>query len=189
MSENPLNRRQFYRINCQAQVQYKTFNNDDKQLARDYFDHGPSFYLLEQLITMDIENNRLLAKITNNDRSTGNYLKFINKKIETIASLVVAQNHQQLKIQHIEISEGGCTIHTSEHYPQNQTLAVSVLLLPQHIGICCYAQVIECTELKQGFKTTLSFDGLSDGTQDMIARLVLQHQAEDRRRQQNKDLQ
>lgn len=154
--------------------------------AESHFDNSEVFALMRELRSVDHENNNLLRVLAEHNRELGLYLKGINRKIELVASALAAID----QVQHgqnpdsVSISENSIAFVARAPLAVGATVALELVLLPQHIGLALYGEVVANRD-EEPARTVVSFLRLRDSDRQVLARHVLQVQIAARRQNQD----
>lgn len=153
------------------------------------FEEDPSYSLMNELQTIDHDNNKYLRGIAELNSEIEAYLKGLNKKIDLIAAKMVESEQQapdQKKIT-ISISEGGLSFISPKEFAHDSHLALQLTFLPTQHVLILFCKVINCTKVANGYNVALSFVNLSDSDRQYIAKHLMQLQMAERRQQNNED--
>ena len=171
-------KRDFYRIEDQLALDYRIIGGPD--LAEAQFG-SPQFQMLSELQVLEQESQHLLRQIGERDRSLGGYLKIMNKRIELIARTLVNQaaDTPTSKLS-VTLSEGGMSFTASEPLEPESWLALRLVLQPTPLGLVVPARVLRCDPAQEaGWTVGVSFEALSDPERQLLARHILQKQAQE----------
>ncbi|MBC2657226.1 PilZ domain-containing protein [Pseudomonas sp. MSSRFD41] len=182
-------RREYYRIEDTIALEISPLSAHDAASKEVLQDESVLFNLLSELHLSEFESQHLLRQVSERDRTLASYLKAMNKRIDLLGQ-VVAQTVQGKfgEPQRVILSEGGIEFSHHQCYPSGSQLAVKLLLMPQALGLLLRAKVTHCEP--QGFGTFeigTEFEALTDSQRQLLARYILQKQAQQRRqaREQN----
>lgn len=145
-----------------------------------------SVALMQQIRQIEYDGSQLLHSVGEQNRALEGYLKNINRRLELLASHLCGSDRQQA-LQEVGISEAGLDFHCLQQLAKGQLLALQIMLPPNNIGICLYAEVQHCESQQAGYFTGLKFVELDDPERQQLAKFILQQQAAQRRLQQNSD--
>lgn len=172
-------KRDFYRIEDLLALDYRVIGGPD--LADAQFG-SPQFHMLSELQVLEQESQHLLRQIGERDRSLASYLKIVNKRIELIARTLVSQaadtpTHKLL----VTLSEGGMSFAATEPLAPETWLALRLVLMPSPLGLVIPARVLRCDPAESTGNWTIgvSFEALSDPERQLLARHILQKQAQE----------
>jgi len=172
------NRRQYFRIEDKASVEIATLPKDHS--AAEFFDLNPEFGLISEFQLLDIESKHLLRSITDKDKNLGQFLKVLNKKVDSL-SRIVASSHQTMpkdSIQNINLSEGGLAMHSKETYETGQTLAIKIILFPSYSGLLLEGKVLSYSNKNAPYELNIMFSDISEAHQQLIARHIMRIQSQ-----------
>jgi len=183
-------RRQFYRVADSIGLEYKLLDQAPTLDAtnEEPFAVSSRFKLLNELNRIDQESSVLLRHISDDDRNLARYLTSQNKKIDTIAKLIVSDEMANVPydVRNISLSEGGCSFINEEKLDMDQHIALKLFFFSSYLGMVLYGQVvdsqpIDICESNQLFKTYIEFSDMSGPDRQMLARYIIRRQAEQRR--------
>ncbi len=185
-------RRQFYRIEHQVAIEYKRVSEADvMDSARPYqFDVSPHFLLLSELQAMDTETGHLLRKIGEKQPEISAYLKLLDTKIDRIARSLVSEeltNTGSLRLQNINLSEGGLSFDCDDNLPLGQYMALKLVFPDSLLGLLLYATVQRNDTIDTGYQIGIEFIKMPESCRTLLARFILEAQARERQRQLNAD--
>lgn len=174
-------KRDFFRIRDQLALEVKSIEGPDLDgVAVD--DESPLFSLLSDLHMLDYESQHLLRQIGERDRALAQYLKIINKRVDLVGKALAIQLAGDLsEPQEVTLSEGGMSFCSAQPYPINSWLMLRVVLMPSPLGLVLAARVVHCDATEQSGEWALgvSFDNLGDAHRQLLARHILQKQAQE----------
>lgn len=131
---------------------------------------------------MDYESQHLLRHISERDRTLANYLKVMNKRIDLLGQVMVQSLLKEIgEPRKVSLSEGGVSFHHDRALPVGQLLVLRMVLLPQGFGLELRARVIHAQPHDDEFEIGTEFEALSDAQRQLLARHILQKQAQQRR--------
>jgi hypothetical protein len=185
-------RRQFYRIEHQVAIEYKRVPEGDIMTsARPYqFDVSPHFLLLSELQAMEADTGHLLRKIGEKQPEVSAYLKLLDEKLSRIAHSLVAEELKDtgsLRMHNINLSEGGLSFDCDDDLPLGQNLALKLVFPDNLLGLLLYATVQRNEPLERGHQIGIEFIKMPESCRALLARFILEAQAQERQRQLNAD--
>jgi len=172
------NRRQYFRVEDKASVEIAVLTENHS--AVEYFDLNPEFGLISEFQLLDVESKHLLRAITDRDKNLGQFLKVLNKKLDSL-SRVVAHGHQAMpkeSIQNVNLSEGGLAIHSEQPFKSGQRIAIKLILLPSFSGLVLEGNVLSCSKKNAPYELNIEFSGISEAHQQLIARHIMRIQSQ-----------
>jgi hypothetical protein len=176
-------RREYYRIDDTIALDF-TQLSDSSALATDVLhDASPVFNLLSDLHLLDFEAQHLLRQISERDRTLGNYLKVMNKRIDLLGQ-ALAQNllHHVGAPRQVSMSENGISFNNLQEIAIGSHLAIKMVLMPQALGLLLRGKVVNCRLRDDSqFEIGIEFEALTDAQRQLMARHILQRQALERR--------
>ncbi|MBV1915945.1 MAG: PilZ domain-containing protein [Pseudomonadales bacterium] len=188
-------RRKFYRITDAIGLEYKLIDHlpESDEEADVPFSVSGRFRLLNELTRIDQEGSILLRHISDEDRNLARYLGSQNKKIETIAKLIVSEEISRVPytVRTVSLSEGGCSFITEEQLDTDQNLALKLFFFSSYLGMILFGHVVESHSIGDEdsglFQTNVEFSELSGPDRQMLARYIIRRQAEKKRADTEED--
>ncbi len=178
-------RREYFRVSCDAEINISPFPTDtsvsgNEQDLKKLFAIQHTFTLRAELMELDVEANQILRQISDHDKNIGHFLRILNQKIELVSRILATSqaNNAQDLLTRINLSEGGISTHYSQRFEENTLVAVKVNLLPDHLGILakCIVKACQASEHSEGGQLNLEFVDLEANTQQIIARFLAREQ-------------
>lgn len=183
-----IDQRDFFRISDELALEYRLLDNLE-QLPQAFARQAPMFDLLTDLHTLEFESQHLLRQISERDRALAHYLKVVNKRIDLVGQALAMQLTEDLgETMTVTLSEGGISFHSKQPLQQDQLLALRLVLLPSPLCMLLAGRVIRCdlaTDKADHWLVALSFEQLADAQRQMLARHILQKQAQEIRAAKN----
>lgn len=177
----------YFTVTSLARIRYSTCTElmvNDK-LWPENLSKKPSLELLETLRNIEFETRPILKLIAESNLYVEQYFQSINKRIELIASYIAQSDEEQTQTQEILISEAAVsfTINQPSLLELNATMAIELVLLPNHIPLSLYGKISELKQIDScQAQITVHFYQLNDNDRQQLAKHVLQRQREDRRK-------
>jgi hypothetical protein len=145
-------------------------------------DASPLFNLLSELHLSEFESQHLLRQISERDRNLAAFLKSQNKRIDLLSQVIAITVLGQIgEPQPVIISEGGIDFQHPSPIAAGSRLSVKLVLMPQALGLLLRARVTHCDRKGEGFDVGTEFEHLTDAQRQLLARYILQKQAQERR--------
>jgi hypothetical protein len=181
-------RREYFRVEDQLILRYRVVPADAPlhSTAERHFDNSEIFELLRELRHIDQEHNNVLRTLAEQNRELGLYLKNMNRKIELVANALasVDQLQQGQKPQLASISESGLAFEAEPRLEVGATLALEMILLPQHTALALYGEVVMNRDQPPA-RSVVAFQRLRESDRQILARHILQVQIAAKRQHQN----
>ncbi len=184
-------RREYYRIDDMIALQIKPLSGPDAASKEVLLDDSPLFNLLSELHLSEFEAQHLLRQISEKDRSLAAFLKVQNKRLDLLSQVMARGLLNEVGApQPVILSEGGIDFQHPTPLPADTQLAVKLVLMPQALGLLLRARVTHCDPKGDGFDVGTEFESMTDAQRQLLARYILQKQAQERRlaREQSEDL-
>lgn len=172
-------RREYYRIEDRVALEILPAEDTGRQLS-------PLFELLGNLHQLELEAQPLLRQIADGDRALASYLRLQDRRIELIGQVLSHTVLQEMPPpQTVLLSEGGIQFAYPEPLPNDLTIHLKLLLLPESLGLLLSARILSCqSKTHDTYEVIASFESLSDVQRQLLARHILQRQAQERRQAQ-----
>lgn len=184
-------RREYYRIEDTIALEFHPLSGAEAQARDELHDPSPLFNLLGELHLLDYESQHLQRQISGRDRTLADYLKTINRRIDLLGQAMAHALLREIgEPRPVSLSEGGLRFVDSQPLAIGSHLALKIVLLPHCAGLLLRAQVNHCQALDGGrHEIGVVFTSLSDSQRQLLARHILQRQAQERRlaREQSAD--
>ncbi|VVO23873.1 PilZ domain-containing protein [Pseudomonas fluorescens] len=176
-------RREYYRIEDTIALEIRPLSAHETTGQEVLQDESTLFNLLSELHLSEFESQHLLRQISERDRTMAAYLKVLNKRIDLLGQVVAQTVLDKFEEpQHVVLSEGGIEFEYHLAYPPDSHLAIKLLLMPQALGLLLRAKVTNCEPEGFGtFKIGTEFESPTDAQRQLLARYILQKQAQERR--------
>ena len=176
-------RREYYRIDDTIALDFTLLAGAEALASDELHDPSPLFNLLSELHVMDFESQHLLRHISERDRTLASYLKVVNKRIDLLGQAMAQSLLRDIgPPKRVTLSEGGISFFHPQPVPTGSHLAMKMVLMPQALGLLLRAQVLHCNAQDDGqFEIGAEFEALTDAQRQLLARHILQRQAQERR--------
>ncbi|EJN21159.1 MULTISPECIES: PilZ domain-containing protein [Pseudomonas] len=181
-------RREYYRIEDAIALEIRPLSAPEAAGQEVLQDASPLFNLLSELHLSEFESQHLLRQISERDRTIAAFLKSQNKRIDLLSQVVALTVLGQIgEPQPVILSEGGIDFQHPTPIATGAHLSVKLVLMPQALGLLLRARVTHCDRKGEGYDVGTEFEYLSDAQRQLLARYILQRQAQERRlaREQN----
>ena len=185
---NDADRREYYRIEDMIALEITPLSALEAASGEVLQDASPLFNLLSELHLSEFESQHLLRQISERDRTLSSYLKTLNKRVELLSQIVAQTVLGKIgELQPVKLSEGGIEFHHPRACLAGSHLSLKLVLMPQALGLLLRARVIECLAQDDRFTIIAEFESITDTQRQLLARYILQKQAQARRlaREQN----
>ena len=175
-------RREYYRIEDMIALEITPLSALEAASSEVLQDESPLFNLLSELHLSEFESQHLLRQISERDRTLSSYLKTLNKRVELLSQIVAQTVLGQIgELQPVQLSEGGIEFQHPHPCLPDSHLAIKLVLMPQALGLLLRARVIDCQAQDAGYRVNTEFESLTDTQRQLLARYILQKQAQARR--------
>jgi len=175
-------RREYYRIEDMIALEIRPLSALEAAGQEVLQDASPLFNLLSELHLSEFESQHLLRQISERDRNLAAFLKSQNKRIDLLSQVIAITVLGQIgEPQPVIISEGGIDFQHPAPIPADARLSIKLVLMPQALGLLLRARVTHCDRKGEGFDVGTEFEHLTDAQRQLLARYILQRQAQERR--------
>ena len=175
-------RREYYRIEDTIALEIRPLSATEATGQEVLQDASPLFNLLSELHLSEFESQHLLRQISERDRTIATFLKSQNKRIDLLSQVIAITVLGQIgEPQPVIISEGGIDFQHPTPIATGAHLSVKLVLMPQALGLLLRARVTHCDRKGDGYDIGTEFQYLSDAQRQLLARYILQRQAQERR--------
>lgn len=181
-------RREYYRIEDTIALEIRPLSALEAAGQEVLQDASPLFNLLSELHLSEFESQHLLRQISERDRTIAAFLKSQNKRIDLLSQVIAITVLGQIgEPQPVVISEGGLVFQNPLPIAAGAHLSIKMVLMPQALGLLLRARVVHCDRRDGGYDVGTEFEHLTDAQRQLLARHILQKQAQERRlaREQN----
>src|SRR5690349_858936 len=175
-------RREYYRIEDMIALEIRPLSALEAAGQEVLQDASPLFNLLSELHLSEFESQHLLRQISERDRNLAAFLKSQNKRIDLLSQVIAITVLGQIgEPQPVIISEGGIDFQHPTPIATGAHLSVKLVLMPQALGLLLRARVTHCDPKGDGYDVGTEFEHLTDAQRQLLARHILQKQAQERR--------
>ncbi|MDH4872625.1 PilZ domain-containing protein [Pseudomonas sp. BN515] len=176
-------RREYYRIEDTIALEFHPLKQGETADASGADSASQLFSLLSELHLMDFESQHLLRHIHERDRTLAGYLKVINKRIDLLGQALAQSLLRDIgPARQVTLSEGGISFSSAQPLEPGTHLAIKMVLMPQALGMLLRAVVVHSRPREDGqFEIGTEFEALTDAQRQLLARHILQKQAQQRR--------
>ncbi|MDB6051688.1 MAG: pilus assembly protein PilZ [Pseudomonas sp.] len=176
-------RREYYRIEDTIALEINHLSGPGSAHQAPSQESSTLFNLLSELHVSEFESQHLLRQLGDKDRVLSSFLRALSKRIDLLGQVVA---HTALgKIgepQQVVLSEGGVQFHHPLPIPADTRLSIKMVLLPEALGLMMNAKVTHCDAREIGnYEIGTEFENLLDAQRQLLARHILQRQAQQRR--------
>ena len=175
-------RREYYRIEDMIALEITPLAAAEAASGEVLQDASPLFNLLSELHLSEFESQHLLRQISERDRTLSSYLKTLNKRVELLSQIVAQTVLGKIgELQPVQLSEGGIEFEHPQPCATGSHLSIKLVLMPQPLGLLLRARVVDCQAKAGGYRINTEFESLTDTQRQLLARYILQKQAQARR--------
>jgi c-di-GMP-binding flagellar brake protein YcgR len=185
---NDADRREYYRIEDTIALEITPLSPPEAASGEVLQDASPLFNLLTELHLSEFESQHLLRQISERDRTLSSYLKTLNKRVDLLSQIVAQTVLGEIgELQPVTLSEGGIEFQYPQPCPAGSHLSVKLVLMPQALGLLLRARVVNCQAQDDHYTIDTEFESITDAQRQLLARYILQKQAQARRLAREQD--
>lgn len=172
-------RREYYRIEDTLALEFRPAGAVEDGLESE--PGATLFSLLSDLHLMDYESQHLLRHISERDRTLANYLKVMNKRIDLLGQVMVQSLLKEIgEPRKVSLSEGESASATTAHC-RSASCSSCAWSCCRRVRPRTAGRVIHAQPHDDEFEIGTEFEALSDAQRQLLARHILQKQAQQRR--------
>lgn len=184
---NDSERREYFRIDDEIYLEYETiddkeFNDAPTTLANL---HNSSFTLSAEFATLNNSIHPLLNNIKQIHPDIGEYLEFINHKVDSLNQLLLEKEtaFDEDKVITANLSASGISFESDKPFEIATPLKLEIVLLPEKVGILIYGRVVAIKEIKASDNRHISihFDHIRPEDRELMIKHNLNKQMADLR--------
>lgn len=184
---NDSERREYFRIDDDVYLEYKTiddneFNDAPATLANL---NNSSFKLSAEFATLNNSIHPLLNNIKQMHPDIGEYLEFINHKIDSLNQLLLEKesSFDEDKVIKANLSASGICFESDKPFEIATPLKLEIVLLPEKVGLLIFGRVVAIKEIKASEKKHISihFDHIRPEDRELMIKHNLNKQMADLR--------
>lgn len=182
-------RREYYRIEDTIALEFHPLSGPEAEATDVLHDPSPLFNLLSELHLLDYESQHLQRQISSRDRTLSDYLKVINKRIDLLGQAMAQGLLREIGVPRVvSLSEGGISFPSPQAATLGSHVALKMVLMPQALGLLLRARIAHCSHRGDGlFEIGAEFEALTDTQRQLLARHILQKQAQERRQARDQE--
>ena len=190
-------RRRFFRIEDKVYLQLETDEQSDSTATPENIGESSFYPYINEFRKISVESKHHLHLAENTDPHIAAYLQALNRKIECLAQAILfSQEKQPLEANHvIQLSEGGFSVFLERPYEPGQKLKCKMILYPNSHIMLFASELIYCQQqshstprtsspMKPLYRVGFGFVHLNDGDSQLLARHIINKQANERRQSQ-----
>lgn len=190
-SENE--RRRFFRIDDEIGLEYELLSEEEYKKAPEELEtiKQTPFSLSAEFATLNNDHYPLLNSIRNNDPDIAQYLELLNTKIDAINTQLLEEEVDDIE-EHtylVNLSASGIAFKCQEKLNDKQALKLSIILLPEKVGIVVYGRSedkLRSAEQTKNDITCINFEHLRYDDQELMIKHNLNKQMQ-QLRQRNEE--
>jgi hypothetical protein len=178
-------KRRFFRIedlvhlSCNV-LDERSFNEKIQLLEKGV---SEQFLVMSDLSAISSEMSASLRRIESREPEIADYLRSIDRKIDLLGRAIMSEEFG-VNIDSavpVNLSASGVGIKTGRAIPENSSVEVRMILLPDHVGVMAYGSVVACEEQddeRYPYLVRVDFTHLRDEDRDLLIRHIMRKQGE-----------
>lgn len=193
IKNNDQERRDYFRINDQVYLEYECITEEQlKNAPAQLADiDNSSFKLSADFATLNNSIHPLLSNIKQLHPDIGEYLDFLNQKIDQINQLLLVKetNFDESKVINANLSASGISFPSDDAYETSQPIKIELVLLPEKVGILIFGRVVSNIDSKTDGTNILCihFDHIRPEDRELMIKHNLNKQMADIREKNDKN--
>ncbi len=184
---NDEERRNFFRINDEVYIEYKSISDTEYANAPDTLNNleDSTFSLSADFASLNNKFHPMLNTIKQQYPDIGDFLDIINKKIDSLSQHVLYEktDHAHKKSVMANLSASGIQFESKKKFTLRQPIRLELILLPEKIGLLIFGRVVE---IKENF-ISIEFEHLRTEDQELMIKHNLNKQMMELREQKGND--
>ncbi len=150
---NDSERREYFRIDDEVYLEYQIISEDELDSAAETLAnlHNSSFRLSADFATLNNSIHPLLNNIKQLHPDVGEYLEFLNQKIDSLNQLLLVNETEfdESKVFLANLSASGICFPSEDDIPISTPVKVELVLLPEKVGILIFGRVVTMKDHKK----------------------------------------
>lgn len=172
---NKEDRRSYFRLTEKLLMSYQRLDFNDNSTSQTDSD---DLSMIKEFSTMTQQFKVSLSRINQRLPEVSSCFKLLDSKLNLMAeSLYSQQDHAQLKRQYVNISAGGMSFVANEKLSIGERLEIKMVLSTDLINLNVMASVVDSLSKNDNFQVSVKFIDMSDPTQDLIVKHLMQSQS------------
>ena len=181
-SNQPDERRQYYRIDDSAIFTYRVIDKEEDILQTDQ-KVSAAFEMIELFGQMNQQMRGTLGRITEHSADIASYLKSLDSKIELLAQMSLFKDNQSglEPRRQINLGAGGLAFGSDEKLKQGTLIAMDMILSTDLLCLHLSGGVIQVSEQKDGdypYRVSVGFTDITESEVDLIIKHIMRIQSE-----------
>jgi len=178
------NRREYYRINDEIALHLRLLAEEAPHASVAFPEDAVLFSQLEALQELELQTQPLLHQLAERDATLANCLRLFDKRTKLLTQTVLQQIDTDFgSQQQVNLSEAGLSMVYPQELLAGRRLALKILLPARVHALLLCARIIYCQVVDGGYSVGLEFENLNEIQRQVLARHILQRQAQQRRQQ------
>ena len=186
-----IDRRKLFRVDETAILEVVTIDAEliHSSMPEEQFKDSSVFRLIRELRHIDQENASVLRNIQDRHADIALYLQSLNKKIDVMGqSIGESLLSEEQKLQSVDLSQGGIGFNHDKALEEGSTHAIKIWFHQTFIGLAVFIRVVASHRaIEGGYRISSAFENISDVNEQIIAKHIMQVQAQQQREKRDSD--
>lgn len=183
-NNNDQERREYFRVNDQIYLEYECISEEEHNKAPELLAdlENSSFKLSADFATLNNSIHPLLSNIKQLHPDIGEYLDFLNQKIDRVNQLLLVKetNFDESKVIPANLSASGISFASTDTFEASQHVKIELVLLPEKVGILIFGHVVSSADMKSdGNILCIHFDHIRPEDRELMIKHNLNKQMAD----------
>jgi len=168
-------RRGSFRVNMNALISSTKLSAHYLE-ASEYFPELHSMALLNEANSIEQEMSLVSERIK--DLAIKRTIELLRSKVSLLEKLMDIQTvrEHKLKLQLIDISEGGCSTQLNKEFRKGERIAIALIFPPTYFSLFAFAEVIDIPNTEDSSHYHLAFTNLTEIQKQMLMKHMFQAQ-------------
>lgn len=178
----------YFQIQDQLALDYRPANAPTEDQTS-HPEQSPLLGLLGELHLLDHESQHLLRQVGERDRNLAAYLNILSKRVDLIGRAIALQMTDEIGPPvAVTLSEAGLGFSACHGLEVDSWISLR-LLLPAPVGLSITARIVDCVldNASGQYWIQISFEQLNDAQRQLLARHIVQKQAQEIRAAKNNE--
>ncbi len=149
---NENERREYFRIDDDIYMEYTVISENEFNNAPDFLKelNNSSFSLSADFATLNNSIHPLLNNIKQIHPDVGEYLEFINQKIDSLNQLLLIKEtgFDESKVIRANLSASGISFPSQDQFTVDQFIKIELVLLPEKVGILIFGRIVAIKDIR-----------------------------------------
>jgi hypothetical protein len=166
-------RRDYFRVDTELLIHYKSVAPDDVDSAIERFRHGvpDKFTLGAHFAAASRQLETVHKRVAAENPDVAHYLASLDHKLDILARLLLAGEHAERGAQLVQadLSATGVGFEADHDFASGDLLELRIVLMPSHIGLELIGRVVRSSSIGDNrFRVATEFEFIRDADQEQI---------------------